>query len=66
MTRRALPKPVEAWGVYDKDGNLDIVQHNEEWARSFCVGGRTLHRVRIVPVTKTRKTKKPAKGRSKK
>ncbi len=68
MTRRALPKPVEAWGRFYLDGTLatwdgriPILWRYKSEATLHTFGAQ---RFRIVPIPN--KTKKPAKGRRQK
>lgn len=57
------PKPCEMWAVYDGEGNVSVVRHNEGDAKlhlvkAFSVGswdtvesyGFTIHRVTVTPI----------------
>lgn len=53
--KRPKPKACERWGIYDRHGSFVIDATSEAVARSYCIGGRFMHRVRIVPVVAKRR-----------
>ena len=66
MTRRALPKPVEAWALISDAGNLYL--ESLCWNKAACIEFREdegslerVIRVRIVPITPKKRTKRKEK-----
>ena len=53
------PKTVERWGIYDDEGNFLLVTSTRDTARSYCIGGRSMYRVKIIVQTPKKKTVLP-------
>ena len=73
MTRRALPKPVEAWVLCDAHGAVTrclnglpiLVESRAAFQQFHNDPGHYIIRVRIVPITPKKRTKRKAANPSK-
>ena len=57
--KKPAPKPCERWGIYSKGGRFLFMVTSCDGANFVAVKakGEFVHRVRIVPVTETKRRK---------